>query len=110
MCGNIRRSRPPLATLTCWWSPGHAGPRARVRRPRQPALAAELASHALFATPDSSDATDALAASMVRPGFGAECATWRNCYVMGTHELRNGVEKIELSSSGWQLRSRSSNC
>lgn len=33
-----------------------------------------------------------------RLAYGSECATWRNCYLMGADELRNGVHKTLLSA------------
>ena len=35
-----------------------------------------------------------------RLALGAECATWRNCYVTGADELRNGVKPTSIASSG----------
>ncbi|MFI6578406.1 alkyl/aryl-sulfatase [Nocardiopsis sp. NPDC050513] len=54
-------------------------------------FAAELASHAVFADPDREDARELLADVLTRLGHGAECATWRNFYLSGAGELRNGV-------------------
>jgi alkyl sulfatase BDS1-like metallo-beta-lactamase superfamily hydrolase len=64
-------------------------------------FAAELASHAVFADPDRDDARDLLATVLERLGYGAENATWRNCYLMGANELRtNKIEHTEVSSAG----------
>ena len=64
-------------------------------------FAAELASHAVFADPDRDDARDLLATVLERLGYGAENATWRNCYLMGATELRtNKIEHTEVSSAG----------
>ena len=64
-------------------------------------FAAELASHAVFADPDRDDARDLLATVLERLGYGAENATWRNCYLMGATELRtNKIEHTEISSAG----------
>jgi alkyl sulfatase BDS1-like metallo-beta-lactamase superfamily hydrolase len=52
---------------------------------------AELASHAVFAAPDNQDARAVLASALQQLGFGAENATWRNCFLQGAHELRNPV-------------------
>ncbi|OLT29304.1 alkyl sulfatase [Nocardiopsis sp. CNR-923] len=54
-------------------------------------FAAELASHAVFADPDHEDARELLADVLTRLGHGAECATWRNFYLSGAVELRDGV-------------------
>lgn len=53
-------------------------------------FAAELASHAVFAAPDNAAARELLASVLERLGFGAENATWRNCYLTGAQELRTG--------------------
>ena len=46
-------------------------------------FAAELASHAVFAAPDSETARQVLATALTELGYGAECATWRNCFLIG---------------------------
>jgi alkyl sulfatase BDS1-like metallo-beta-lactamase superfamily hydrolase len=51
-------------------------------------FAAELASHAVFAAPEHGPARELLASVFERLGFGAENATWRNCYLTGAQELR----------------------
>ena len=33
-------------------------------------------------------------------GLGAENATWRNCYLTGADEIRNGVKHPDLNSAG----------
>ncbi|HZC52173.1 MAG TPA: alkyl sulfatase dimerization domain-containing protein [Mycobacterium sp.] len=53
-------------------------------------FAAELASHAVFAAPNNAEATGVLAQAMERLGYGAENATWRNNYLVGAAELRQG--------------------
>ncbi len=64
-------------------------------------FAAELASHAVFAAPDDPAARDLLASVLERLGFGAECATWRNCFLTGASELRSGaVAHTDLSPAG----------
>ena len=62
-------------------------------------FAAELASHAVFAAPDSSAARDVLATALQRMGYGAENATWRNCMLTGAAELRDGVKPTPLAAS-----------
>ncbi|MEV2277786.1 alkyl sulfatase dimerization domain-containing protein [Nocardiopsis sp. NPDC049922] len=59
-------------------------------------FAAELASHAVFADPDREDARELLADVLTRLGYGAECATWRNFYLSGAGELRDGVVPREV--------------
>ena len=63
-------------------------------------FAAELASHAVFAEPGHEAARELLADVLARLGYGAENATWRNCYLTGARELRDGVQHTELSSAG----------
>ena len=35
-----------------------------------------------------------------RLGYGAENATWRNCFLMGAQELRDGIKPTALAASG----------
>jgi alkyl sulfatase BDS1-like metallo-beta-lactamase superfamily hydrolase len=63
-------------------------------------FAAQLLRHAVFAEPSNPDAKELLASVYQRLGEGAENATWRNCYLTGASELREGVVKTELGSSG----------
>jgi len=63
-------------------------------------FAAELASHAVFAAPDSETARQVLATALTELGYGAECATWRNCFLMGASELFHPVEHTEVNSAG----------
>ena len=52
--------------------------------------AAELASHAVFAEPDSSAARELAAESLEQLGYQAESPIWRNFYLVGAKELREG--------------------
>ncbi|WP_121714379.1 alkyl sulfatase dimerization domain-containing protein [Streptomyces sp. E5N91] len=52
--------------------------------------AAELLSHAVFAQPDHAAARELLADTYEQLGYGAENGTWRNFYLSGTTELRDG--------------------
>jgi alkyl sulfatase BDS1-like metallo-beta-lactamase superfamily hydrolase len=64
-------------------------------------FAAELASHAVVAEPGHHGARELLAAILERLGYGAENGTWRNCYLMGAHELRaDKIEHTEVTSAG----------
>ena len=54
-------------------------------------FAATLLGHAVFADPTNSAAKEALALVFDRLGHGAENSTWRNVYLTGATELRNGV-------------------
>ncbi|MFF5315849.1 alkyl sulfatase dimerization domain-containing protein, partial [Streptomyces massasporeus] len=55
-------------------------------------FAAQLLKHAVFAAPDSADARELLATVYEKLAYGAENATWRNCYLTGADELRHGVK------------------
>jgi alkyl sulfatase BDS1-like metallo-beta-lactamase superfamily hydrolase len=64
-------------------------------------FASELASHAVFAEPDHTAAKELLANVLEGLGFGAENATWRNCYLQGALELRtNKIEPTYTNSAG----------
>jgi len=64
-------------------------------------FAGELASHAVFAEPDHAGAKELLASVFERLGYGAENATWRNCYLQGALELRtNKIEPTYTNSAG----------
>jgi linear primary-alkylsulfatase len=52
--------------------------------------AAELASHAVFADPDDERARELNARALEQLGYQAESAVWRNLYLVGAHELREG--------------------
>ena len=67
-------------------------------------FAAELASHAVFADPDSAQARDVLAQALQRLGYGAECATWRNCFLTGVEELRQDIMPTPFSASAGMAR------
>lgn len=52
---------------------------------------AELGKHVVYAFPDHSQARQILADSLEQLGFDAEAATWRNVYLTGAKELREGA-------------------
>ncbi|MCB7136165.1 alkyl/aryl-sulfatase [Cellulosimicrobium marinum] len=52
--------------------------------------AAEIANHVVFAEPDHAAARDLLADTYEQLGYGAENGTWRNFYLSGATELREG--------------------
>ncbi|KAK2675171.1 Alkyl/aryl-sulfatase, dimerization domain superfamily [Fusarium oxysporum f. sp. vasinfectum] len=52
--------------------------------------AAEILNHAVFADPDHSGARGLLADTYEQLGYGAENGTWRNFFMSGTAELRDG--------------------
>jgi alkyl sulfatase BDS1-like metallo-beta-lactamase superfamily hydrolase len=63
-------------------------------------FAAQLLKHAVFADPDHRQAKDLLAQTFERLGHGAENGTWRNFYLMGATELRNGVGAAPIPDIG----------
>jgi alkyl sulfatase BDS1-like metallo-beta-lactamase superfamily hydrolase len=52
---------------------------------------AEVVNHVVFAEPENEAARELQAEALERLGFGAENATWRNFFLMGAKELREGV-------------------
>jgi alkyl sulfatase BDS1-like metallo-beta-lactamase superfamily hydrolase len=54
-------------------------------------FAAELLDRVVFAEPDHELARERLAQVYERLAYGAENGTWRNFYLTGAHELRNGT-------------------
>jgi len=63
-------------------------------------FAAQLLNHAVFAAPDHQAATELLAETYQRLGFGAENATWRNFYLTGAKELRERVVPAPVAPLG----------
>ena len=59
--------------------------------------AAELASHGVFAEPDSSAAREQLAEALEQLGYQAESPIWRNFYLVGAKELREDTPQREGS-------------
>ena len=55
-------------------------------------FAAELLDRVVFTDPGHEAAKERLAGVYERLAYGAENGTWRNFYLMGAHELRNGVD------------------
>lgn len=54
----------------------------------------QLLDHAVFAQPDHVGARRLAADAMEQLGYQAESATWRNAYLLGASELRDGVLPI----------------
>jgi alkyl sulfatase BDS1-like metallo-beta-lactamase superfamily hydrolase len=52
---------------------------------------AEVVRHLVFAAPDNADAKELQARAFEQLGYGAECGTWRNFFLMGARELREGA-------------------
>ena len=61
--------------------------------------AAELLNHAVFGDPSSKPAKELLAKTYEQMGYMSEAATWRNAYLAGAMELREGPTKrgVDLS-------------
>ncbi|MDH1265662.1 alkyl sulfatase dimerization domain-containing protein [Pseudomonas sp. GD03944] len=53
--------------------------------------AAQLLNHLVFAEPDNAQARALQADTLEQLGYQSENATWRNVYLSGAHELRQGV-------------------
>jgi alkyl sulfatase BDS1-like metallo-beta-lactamase superfamily hydrolase len=75
------------------------GPDAAVARAREDFAAgeyrfvAEVMSHVVFADPSNTDARGLGAAALEQLGYAAESATWRNAYLLGALELRQGLPR-----------------
>src|SRR5260370_11831897 len=54
---------------------------------------AQAFSHLVFAEPDNQAARALLADTFEQLGYAAESATWRNAYLFGAQELRQGMPK-----------------
>jgi linear primary-alkylsulfatase len=54
---------------------------------------AQAVSHLVFAEPDNQAARAVLADTFEQLGYAAESATWRNAYLFGAQELRQGMPK-----------------
>ena len=52
---------------------------------------AEVVGHLVFAEPENEEARELQADALEQLGYGAENATWRNFFLMGAKELREGV-------------------
>jgi alkyl sulfatase BDS1-like metallo-beta-lactamase superfamily hydrolase len=52
--------------------------------------AAEVLSHVVFAQPEHAEARSLLADTLEQLGYGSENGTWRNFYLSGAYEVRNG--------------------
>lgn len=63
-------------------------------------FAAELLGHAVFADPSDTAAKNALADVYEKLGYGAENGTWRNFYLTGALELREGDKLPAIGDLG----------
>jgi len=55
---------------------------------------AQAVSHLVFADPDNQAARAMLADTFEQLGYASESSTWRNAYLFGAQELRNGMPKV----------------
>jgi alkyl sulfatase BDS1-like metallo-beta-lactamase superfamily hydrolase len=60
---------------------------------------AEVVNHVVFAAPENEDARQLQAEALERLGCGAENATWRNFFLMGAKELREGIGGTPTSTA-----------
>jgi len=63
----------------------------------------EVCRHIVFADADDQDGRALLAKAMEQVAYGTENATWRNAFLTGAHELRNGVFVSPLSLGSFEL-------
>jgi alkyl sulfatase BDS1-like metallo-beta-lactamase superfamily hydrolase len=56
--------------------------------------AAELVNHLVFAEPSNREAKELVADAYEQMGYQAESGPWRNFYLTGTQELRQGVQRL----------------
>lgn len=57
---------------------------------------ASVMNHVVYADPANKEARELAADALEQLGYQAEAGTWRNAYLYGAQELRNGVSKIAL--------------
>ena len=55
---------------------------------------ASVMNHVVYADPTNKEARELAADALEQLGYQAEAGTWRNAYLYGAQELRNGVSKI----------------
>ena len=61
---------------------------------------AELVNHVVFANPNNLEARSLQADALEQLGYQAESGIWRNAYLVGARELRDGVLKPITSTQG----------
>lgn len=64
---------------------------------------AELLNHVVFAVPDHAPARELLALTYTRLGHGSENGTWRNFFLVGAMELREGITPQPISLGSGDL-------
>jgi alkyl sulfatase BDS1-like metallo-beta-lactamase superfamily hydrolase len=60
---------------------------------------ASVTSQLVFADPANKEARDLGADALEQLGYQSEAATWRNAYLLGANELRNGVPAVQGGST-----------
>lgn len=60
---------------------------------------AEVVNHVVFSDPQNTAAKQMLADAYEQLGYQSESASWRNFYLTGAMELRNGVHRVPFGSS-----------
>jgi len=60
---------------------------------------AEIVNRVVFAEPENREARELQADALEQLGFGAENATWRNFFLMGAKELREGISGTPTSAA-----------
>ena len=65
---------------------------------------AEVVNHVVFAEPDNAAALELQAAALEQLGLGAENATWRNFFLTGARELREGSQGTPTTDCRRRLR------
>ncbi|MGH2973958.1 MAG: alkyl/aryl-sulfatase [Solirubrobacterales bacterium] len=60
---------------------------------------AEIVNRVVFAEPDNREARELQADALEQLGYGAENATWRNFFLMGAKELREGISGTPTASA-----------
>jgi alkyl sulfatase BDS1-like metallo-beta-lactamase superfamily hydrolase len=64
---------------------------------------AEVGKHLVFADANDIAARELLADALEQMGYGAECATWRNAFLVGATELRSGNLGTPATSGGLDI-------
>jgi alkyl sulfatase BDS1-like metallo-beta-lactamase superfamily hydrolase len=64
---------------------------------------ASIASQLVFADPANKEARELGADAMEQLGYQSEAATWRNAYLLGAAELRNGVPRLPGGAANAEL-------
>ncbi|MFC9664752.1 alkyl/aryl-sulfatase [Nocardia sp. NPDC127606] len=65
----------------------------------------QVLNYVIFADPDNAEAKALQADTLEQLGFGAENGTWRNFFLMGAYELRNGNVGTPLATSSADISS-----